>query len=348
MRTHLGKVNVDVISSGGKHFKEVILREDRMEEMIQSESKQLFGQDAFYLPLKRSVGDRTGKSIPDGYLIDLSDMNDPGFYIVEVETSDHDVFEHIYPQVTQHINYFDKSKDKIRDEIANFILQRKDMASLIEARIGGSGYRNLDNLLDHLVVKGSKSVLIIIDEPSEELKEVVEKNIEKFTDYIKVIQFKVYKSADGQEEFAFRFEPFVEQSEESGIEREDIGTKFRFYMDEIEQVDYPRDKLFDKYGIGKHAQAFVYLYEGDKIVGLTTIWYKTNIDNHFKREGKQYTQTGRRVDVANLTKGMDVYVVETSYDWETGEYLETPRVRIHGKLREVRKAVGAAETTVLG
>ena len=335
---------MDVISLQGNVFKEVPVKEEKLEEMIQGESKRLFGQDTFYIPLKRSVGDKSGKSIPDGYLIELSDMKDPGFYIVEIETSDHDVFDHIFPQVTRHINYFDKSIDKIRDEIAGFILQRGDLAKSIEARIEHTEYRNLDNLLDRVVVKGSKSLIIIIDEPSEELKEVVEKNIQKFADYVKVIQFKVYKSADGTVN-VFRYDPFVEESD-GPAEKKEIGTKFRLYMEEFERVNTPRDDLFSKFGISKHAQAFAYLYEKDRIVGLVTIWYKTIIDNHFERENNQYTQTGRLVDVTNLTKGMDVYVVETTFDGETGEYLEVPQVRVHGKLREVRKAIGEVETTI--
>ena len=75
-------------------------------------------------------------------------------------------------------------------------------------------------------------------------------------------------------------------------------------------------------------------------------WGKSNIDSHFKEEKKAYAETGRPIAGGNLRKGMDVYVVETKYDKETGTSLENPKVRIRGKLGEVKKVIGESETTI--
>ena len=77
--------------------------EDEFEVAVIAQSEALFGVGTIYIDTKRLIG-RRGKwsgGIPDGYLLDLSDPDDPELYFVENELASHDVYAHIAEQVAR-------------------------------------------------------------------------------------------------------------------------------------------------------------------------------------------------------------------------------------------------------
>ena len=90
------------ILQGNKRFIETQYKtEDDFEELIQSQSKTLFGKDTIFIYTKRKLkGVVLGATIPDGFLFDLTDLENPEFYLVEVELQKHDFYRHIFPQIT--------------------------------------------------------------------------------------------------------------------------------------------------------------------------------------------------------------------------------------------------------
>ena len=64
--------------------------EKDFEEFIVENQKLLFGSDSIYLNLKKKLRSETlGNSIPDGFLFDFTDKEEPEFYIIEVELAKH-------------------------------------------------------------------------------------------------------------------------------------------------------------------------------------------------------------------------------------------------------------------
>ena len=56
-------------------------REDELETLVKEKSKSLFGLSTIYIDLKSRISASSlGESIPDGFLFDLGDINDPAFY----------------------------------------------------------------------------------------------------------------------------------------------------------------------------------------------------------------------------------------------------------------------------
>ena len=99
--------------------------EKEFEESISSNSKVLFGKDTIFITKNKLKGLVLGNTIPDGFLFDLTDMENPGFYIVEFELQQHDFNRHISPQVTKFFGFFN-------DSVSQNILA-KDLFSIIKA-----------------------------------------------------------------------------------------------------------------------------------------------------------------------------------------------------------------------
>lgn len=74
--------------------------EDELENIVLENYEYIFGPGSFYLP-KALIKTREGiGTIPDGYAIDLTSRN---WFIVEVELSRHNVWNHIAPQISKQI-----------------------------------------------------------------------------------------------------------------------------------------------------------------------------------------------------------------------------------------------------
>lgn len=71
----------------------VYSKESDFEELVAKNAETIFGDKEIYIDVKRKINTTTlGGTIPDGFLIDLSDIENPGFYLVEVELQSHDFF----------------------------------------------------------------------------------------------------------------------------------------------------------------------------------------------------------------------------------------------------------------
>ncbi len=75
------------VSLNGEIFEKVFYnKENEFEQLVANNSVTIFGNKAIYIDIKKKVNTSTlGGTIPDGFLIDLSDPDDPQFYLVEVE-----------------------------------------------------------------------------------------------------------------------------------------------------------------------------------------------------------------------------------------------------------------------
>ena len=73
---------MDIIVNGIKLSQYKFTTEEEFETDIVQASKSLFGEKSIYIDYKRKIsGISLGSSIPDGFLLDFSDENNPDFYI---------------------------------------------------------------------------------------------------------------------------------------------------------------------------------------------------------------------------------------------------------------------------
>ena len=161
------------VSLNGEIFEQVIYsKESDFEELVAKNAETIFGDKAIYIDAKKKVNTSSfGGTIPDGFLIDLSDREDPQFYLVEVELQRHDFFGHIFPQITKFFAFYRDSKQRQKLIDTMFTLFREDaiLNDKIRESIGSMEvYKFLKDTMDN-----GQNILIVIDEPKAEFKEIM-------------------------------------------------------------------------------------------------------------------------------------------------------------------------------
>jgi len=186
------------------------LSEESFEAAAIKLSGEVFGPRRVYLDCKRRIGKKGGKqSIPDGYLIDLSRKQEPQLFVVEVETASHDLFSHIGIQLLQFAFSYSAAPRVVRQTLFEEIMARADVRQKCEGYVREAGLRNLDHFLDALVFDKPFRAIVVIDEDTEELHDVL-KNLGFPVDVIEVSTY-----VGPGERRIFRFAPFLEDVEES-------------------------------------------------------------------------------------------------------------------------------------
>src|SRR3990167_2048108 len=98
----------------GQNCQQVIYdKEDAFEKFIVDNADTIFGANSIYVDMKHKIENSSlGGTIPDGVLIDLSDLESPEFYLVEVELQNHDFFKHIFPQITKFFSFYKNPSER--------------------------------------------------------------------------------------------------------------------------------------------------------------------------------------------------------------------------------------------
>ena len=145
-------------------------KENEFERMIVTHATEVFGENGIYFDIKKRIGKaKQGAAIPDGYYLDLMFHEKPRLYFVEVEMSDHDIYGHIASQIVRFKLSSDTSKHKIKTILINEINADPEKQSKLNAFFAQSKYNNVNELLDKLIFDDEVSVIIVINEETDEL-----------------------------------------------------------------------------------------------------------------------------------------------------------------------------------
>jgi len=194
-------------------------KESELEDTVNIVKDQLFGPNRIYLDDKKKIGSK-GKTnnLPDGYLIDLVNPNDPKIFVVENDLASHQHLKHIAVQILEFSLSYESSKTKVKNVIKESLQKRKDDWSKCEKFAKKHGYENVDYLLESIIQKkDSFNAMLIIDEVNEELETVL---ISKFNFPVEIITLRRFKSSS--EGFLYEFEPFLYEAD-SKITKVDIS-----------------------------------------------------------------------------------------------------------------------------
>lgn len=322
-------------------------KERDFERQIASLSEEIFGESTVYFDVKKKIRSKKAKvgTIPDGYLIDLSIPENPILYIVEIETSGHDSLKHIAAQVLGFELTFTENKGRITQLLSDEIDRDSDKRKFIQRRIADT-YRTIEHFVNELVFKGDRKVVIVIDDVDESLKRLPELIRVPVT----IIEFQTFVKTARTGLKGKSINVFTPLYEEGEIPTEDISTWYKFMCKIVDQPDTLREKFDAKFGLSKYTQGYAYTKDNEgEIEGIAFFWYKSHIDNRLDKDvdsGETFTATGRPVNVNKLRKGMNVYLIETSYDRTAGQRVENPKVRLRGSLLEVFRVDGSKETRI--
>lgn len=165
--------------------------ENEFEKDVVKNSKEIFGDRTVYIDVKKKIGGSI-TSIPDGYLIDFTFSESPKLYIIENELVVHDAYKHIGQQLLKFAVSYKESGRKIKEFLFNEIEKVKESLQKVEEYLSKSIYRNLDNFLEELIFNTPISAIVIIDEITEELDNVL-KEIVMRTDILEMKKYTYKK-----------------------------------------------------------------------------------------------------------------------------------------------------------
>ena len=75
-------------------------KESDLEDAVNEVKDALFGAKRIYLDDKKKIGQKGGtNNLPDGYLIDLTNRQDPKIFVVENDLASHQHLKHIAVQI---------------------------------------------------------------------------------------------------------------------------------------------------------------------------------------------------------------------------------------------------------
>lgn len=182
--------------------------EAEFEKDIVAQSSRIFGSDALYFDLKKRLKGKEIIGIPDGYLIDCSNADEPALFIVENEISTHDSFKHIGIQLLKFVVAFDDYKVELKANLIGHLQENPSMLMRFEAFCANSKSRNIDSYMEAAVFGDFKG-LVIIDEAGPELNKI----LEKIRADISILTFNRFVDSEGKTLFVF--DPF---QEDEGVE----------------------------------------------------------------------------------------------------------------------------------
>ncbi len=182
-------------------------KEADFEKTVISLSDAIFGPSTIYVDVKKRMG-RSVVSIPDGYLIDMTEADEPKLFIVENEIVRHDPFRHIGIQLLKFVTSFEDVQTELKNFLMDEIARSPEQMKRLEEACSKSSKRNVDNYLD-CAVYGKFRGLVIIDEATEELHNV----LEKIAANISVLELRSFRSDDGL--IVHQFDTLYDEFEES-------------------------------------------------------------------------------------------------------------------------------------
>ena len=210
------------------YLKEYQLEKD-FEQDVVANYRHIFGNDTIYIDIKKKIGDNI-VTIPDGYLLDFTFPNNPRLYIIENELSVHDAYKHIGTQLLKFAVSYKQSRLKIKHYILDYLSKMPNDMTFIEKKASEMDYRNIDAMLESMIYKDTVDAIVIIDNSSAELENVLSHLSMK----IDIIEFRAYENRTRNR--IYKFIPFNNEVKEFVASRG--GTK-NVSPEEIDTIVVP-------------------------------------------------------------------------------------------------------------
>lgn len=237
-----------IYRQGTRYNERQFKTEAEFENLVVANSKTLFGQHSVYVDAKKKIDNSAfGGVIPDGFLFNLTDPQNPEFYIVEVELADHDFFRHIFPQVTKFFAFFKNSdsQGKLIKKLYSIFEADDALRNQLKSRIGN---KEIFKFLQD-TIENSQNILMIIDDEKKELPEITETYTDTWGKMVKVAILKEYAGQNGKADNILALTPDFENIESIDIVSNDQEeTKTTAYTEafHLDGVTDPISKLYGK------------------------------------------------------------------------------------------------------
>ena len=169
--------------------------EEEFERDIYQSYKLLFGGHTIFIDAKKKIVSKTlGGTIPDGFFFDLSDRENPEFYLVEVELSSHSFFNHIFPQITKFFAFYKNTKKQkeLIEKLFSVINEDVNLRREFKKYLGEQEiFKFLSDTIDN-----SQNILLLMDGEKGELPEVIDTYSDTWGRMVKPLVVKKFVGLD--------------------------------------------------------------------------------------------------------------------------------------------------------
>ncbi|MEI7422005.1 MAG: DUF5655 domain-containing protein [Prolixibacteraceae bacterium] len=166
-------------------------KEKELEDLMFQNSKNLFGQHSIIIEAKKKIDHKTlGGTIPDAFLFDLNDPENPEFYLIEVELVSHSFFNHIFPQITKFFAFFKNpvSQSELIEKLYSLINADAGLKKQFKDRIGN---KEIFKFIKD-TIENSQNILLILDNEKPELPEIINTYTDTWGKIVKLTLLKEY------------------------------------------------------------------------------------------------------------------------------------------------------------
>lgn len=165
--------------------------ENEFENEIVKSSQAMFGDNTIYIDAKKKIETESlGGAIPDGFLFDLTDKNNPAFYLVEIELAKHSFYNHIFPQITKFFAFFknQKMQKSLVEKLFSIINNDKFLKNKFKKFLGDAEVFKFIND----VIESNPNILLIIDGDKKELPEIMDTYSDTWGKLVRHLVLKKY------------------------------------------------------------------------------------------------------------------------------------------------------------
>ena len=228
-----------------KYYEYQYSKEEDIESDVIINSQLFFGSKSIFIESKKRIDSKfIGASIPDGFLFDFSELDNPEFYIVEIELSSHDFFKHIFPQVTKFFAFFknQQSQSELIEKLFSLVDTDNRLKKEFKKYLGEKEiYKSIKD-----IVEGSQNILLVIDEEKEELPEIIDTYTDTWGKMVKLIILKKFQS---DKDFLYYISPDfkdIQFADADSIKRVETEKTITNYTEEF-HLDGVNDKTIKIY-----------------------------------------------------------------------------------------------------
>jgi len=194
--------------------------EDDLEKAVIENQQALFGKNAVYIDVKKLIGKNRHRGIPDAFLIDFYDPQNPQLYIVENELASHSVYSHITEQIARFSTSIITSQVQIRDILIDVVKKNKNTEKSILNHLVNTQFSTLTELMLYLT-EGQIKIVVVINEITPDLNDA----FKIFNNPPDVVLLQRYRCG---KELLYYYEPMREEIDDIEEQKKKVGKAVEF------------------------------------------------------------------------------------------------------------------------
>ncbi len=208
--------------------------EDELEKVMISNYKQLFGKDSLFVQKTKVKTSALGNSVPDGFLFDLKDPDNPEFYLIEVELDNHSWDSHIFPQITKFFAFFTRQQNRkdLIEKIYSSIKADKELQEKFSRLIEEKDIHKV--LTD--AVENSKNIILVMDKLKKN-KEKIDEAKEAYQEWDKHVKVEILQKFNHEDETILTLTPPFEEVDISEVSTGEVEERYdeNYHLSDIEE-----------------------------------------------------------------------------------------------------------------